>query len=73
MLSLKCRKSSKNPRFAKTKKGKPMLLSKCAVCDSKRSKFIREQEHSGLLSSLGIKAGLDKNPILDRFSFKNIK
>ena len=44
MLSLKCRKSSKNPRFAKTKtkKGKPMLLSKCAVCDSKRSKFIRE-------------------------------
>ena len=42
MLSLKCRKSSKNPRFAKTKKGKPMLLSKCAVCDSKRSKFMRE-------------------------------
>ena len=32
-----------------------MLLSKCAVCDSKKSRFIKEQEVSGLLSSLGIK------------------
>ena len=32
-----------------------MLLSKCAICDSKRSKFIKEQEASELLSSLGIK------------------
>ena len=31
-----------------------MLLSKCAVCDSKKSKFIKEQEVSQLLSSLGI-------------------
>ena len=35
-----------------------MLLSKCAVCDSKNSKFIKQQEASGLLSSLGIKASL---------------
>ena len=26
-----------------------MILSKCAVCDSKRSKFAEEQETSGLL------------------------
>ena len=32
-----------------------MLLSKCAVCDSKKSKFIKEQEASWLLSILGIK------------------
>ena len=32
-----------------------MLLSKCAVCDSKTSKFIKEHEDSGLLSSSGIK------------------
>ena len=32
-----------------------MLLLKCAVCDSEQSKFIKEQEPSGLLSSLGIK------------------
>ena len=28
---------SKNSRVAKTNKEKPMLLSKCAVCDSKKS------------------------------------
>ena len=32
-----------------------MLLSTCAVCDSKKSKFIKEQKASGLLSSLGDK------------------
>ena len=54
---LKCRKNteSKNPKVSKTKNGKIMLLSKYAVCDTKRSKFIKEQEASGLLSSLGIK------------------
>ena len=31
-----------------------MLLSKCEVCDSKKSKFIEEQEASRLLSSLEI-------------------
>ena len=36
-----------------------MLLSKCVVCDSKKSKFIKEQEASGLLSSLGIKVPLN--------------
>ena len=59
MLSycLKCRKNteSKNPKVARSKNGRIMLLSKCAVCDSKKSKFIKEQEASGLLSSLGIK------------------
>ena len=32
-----------------------MLLSKCAVCHSKKSKFIKEQEARRLLSSLGIR------------------
>ena len=52
---LKCRKNteSKNPKVARTKNGRIMLLSKCAVCDSKKSKFIKEQEASGFLSSLG--------------------
>ena len=63
MLSycLKCRKNteSKNPKVAKTKNRRIMLLSKCSVCDSKKSKFIKEQT-SGLLSSLGIKTPLSK-------------
>ena len=32
-----------------------MLLPKYAVCDSKKMRFIKEQEASGLLSILGIK------------------
>ena len=59
---LKCRKNteSKNPKVAKTKNRRIMLLSKCTVCDSKKSKFIKEQEGSGLSSSLGIKTPLSK-------------
>ena len=34
--------------------------SKCAVCDSKKSRFIIEQEATGLLSSLEIKAPLSQ-------------
>ena len=48
MLSycLKCRKNTerKYPTSMRTKTGRIMLLSKSAVCDSKRSKFINEQE-----------------------------
>ena len=73
MLSycLKCRKNteSKNPKVVKTKNGRIMLLSKCAVCDSKKSKFIKQQEASGLLSSLGIKTPLSKIPLVGPLLF----
>ena len=56
MLSycLKCRKNteSKNPKVVRTKSGRIMLLSKCAVGNSKKSKFIKEQEAKGLLGKL---------------------
>ena len=59
MLSycFKCKKNrgNKSPKVVRTKNGRKMLFSKYAVCDSKKSKFIKEQEASGLLSSLGIK------------------
>ena len=59
---MKCRKNTegKNPKAAKTKNGRIMLLSKCAVYDSKKSKFIKEQEASWLLSSLGIRTLVSK-------------
>ena len=64
MLShcLKCRenKESENTKVVKTKNRGIMLLSKCAVCNSKKSKLIKEQEASRLLSSLGIKTTLSK-------------
>ena len=46
-----------------------MLLSKCEVCDSKKLKFIKEQEASGLLSSLAIKAPLNKIYLLGPLLF----
>ena len=59
---LKCRKNkeSRNPKVGKTKNGRIMLLSKCEVCSNKRSKFIKENNASGLLSSLGIETPLIK-------------
>ena len=68
---LKCRKNteSKNAKVARTKNGRIILLSKCAVCDSKKSKFIKQQEASGLLSSLGIKTPLSKIPLVGPLLF----
>ena len=45
------------------KNGRIILLSRCAVCDNKKTKFIKEQEVSGLLSSLLIKTPLSKTPL----------
>ena len=44
----------------KTKNRRIMLLLKCAVCDSKKLKFSKEQEVSGLVSSLEINTPLNK-------------
>ena len=44
----------------RTKNGRITFLRKFVVCDSKKWKFIKEQEASGLLTSLGIKTPLDK-------------
>ena len=71
MLSycLKCRKNkeSKNTKVVRAKNERIMLLSKCVVCNSKKSKFVKQQEPSGLLSSLGIKTPLNKISLLRPF------
>ena len=63
---LKCKKHTKNinRQVSGTSNGKLMILSKCPICGSKKSKFINKQEASGLLSKLGIKIPLSKIPIL---------
>ena len=68
---LKCRKNteSKNPKVARTKNERIMLLSKCKVCDTKKSKFIKEQESGRLLNSLGIKTILSKIPLVGPLLF----
>ena len=68
---LKCRKDTENinPTISKTSNARAMLLSKCAICGSKKSRFIKNHEAKGLLSSLGIKTPLSKVPILDDILF----
>ena len=51
--------------MVKTKKGGLALLSKCVLRDSKKSRFIKEQEAKTLLSNLGIKRSLSKIPLLN--------
>ena len=36
------------------------MLLKCALCNAKKSRLLKEQEASGLLSSLGIQTNLSK-------------
>ena len=68
---LKCKKYTKNinPQVSSTSNGKLMILSKCAICNSKKSKFINKKEAKGLLSKLGIKTPLSKVPILGDLLF----
>ena len=68
---LKCRKNTENinPRVSNTNNARTMVLSKCAVCSSKESGFIKNQEAKGLLSKLGIKTPLNKVPILGDILF----
>ena len=40
-----------NPRVSNTNNGRKTILSKCAICGSKKSRFIKDQEAKGLLSN----------------------
>ena len=64
---LKCRKNTKNKdaKMIKTENGRLALSSKCVVCGSKTSRFIKEPKPEGLLSNLGIKTPLSKVPLLN--------
>ena len=68
---LKCRKNTENidPKISATSNGKTMILSKYAICGSKKSRFIKHQEAKGLLSKLSIKTPLSKLPILGDILF----
>ena len=65
---LKCKKDTENinPRVSNDR---TMVLSKCAICGSKKSRFFKNQEAKGPLSNLGIKTPLSKVPILSDIFF----
>ena len=50
---LKCRKNTENinPLVSKRSNVRTMLLSKCAICCIKKSRFFKNQEAKGLLSN----------------------
>ena len=54
----------KTQTLQRQKNGRIILLSNCAVCESKEPKFVNEQEASELLSSTGIKTPLSKIPLV---------
>ena len=62
---LKYRKDTENinPKISKASNGRTMVLSSCAICGSKKSRFIKNQEPKGLLSNLGIRTPLSKVPL----------
>ena len=62
-----CRKNTKKltPKNFKTKNARLIMLSKCAECRFKKTRFVKEQEEKGLLSNLGIKTSLSKIPLLN--------
>ena len=73
MLSycFKCRRNTKsiNPKVSKTTNGKAFILLTCAICGSKKSKFIKVQQAKGLLSNLGLRTPLNKTPVLGDILF----
>ena len=68
---LKCRKNTENinPRVSKTSNGRTMVLSKCTICGSKKSRFIKNPKAKGLLSDLGVRTPLSNVLILGDILF----
>ena len=63
---LKCRKNTENinPRVLKTSNSRTTVLLKCAICGSKKSRFIKNQSAKGLLTNLGVRTPLSNVSIL---------
>ena len=59
---LKCKANTDNidPKMIRTKNNRLIMQSKCSVCGTKKSRFVKEQDAKGLLSNLGIKTSLSK-------------
>ena len=71
---LKCRKNAENinPRVSNTSNGRKAISSKCAICGSKKSRFIKDQEAKGLLTNLGVRKPLSKVPIFGWYFVLNM-
>ena len=64
---VKCKKDIENidSKMFRTKNNRLMMQSKCPICGIKKSRFVKEHEAKGLLSSLGIRTPLSKIALLN--------
>ena len=71
LYCLKYRKDTENinSKVSRTSNNRIMILSKYAICGSKKSRFIKNQETKGLLSNLGLRTPLSKVLLLGDILF----
>ena len=64
---LKCKTNTSNidPKMVKSKNNRSLMQSKCSVCGTKNSRFVKKQDAKGLLSNLRIQTPLSKIPLLN--------
>ena len=64
---VKYKKDTENidPKIVRTKNKRLVMQSKCSICGTKKSRFIKDQEAKSLLSNLGVKTPLSKIPLLN--------
>ena len=76
---LSCKKDTRNinPKVIKTKNNRKTMLSRCSICNNKKSAFTagsssleRISEGSGLFDSLGLNTSQNrmKNPLWNAFN-----
>ena len=54
-----------NPKIVRNRQNRLMIQSNCAICNSKKSRFIKEKKALGILSNLGIRTPLNQVPLLN--------
>ena len=64
---VKYKKDTENidPKIVRTKNKRLVMQSKCSICGTNKSTFIKDQEAKGLLSNLAVKTFLSKIPLLN--------
>ena len=72
MCCVSCKKNTgnTNPSVRRARQNRFLLVPSCAACSKKKSKFIKNQEASGLLNKLGINPPLNDKKL---FYLINIK
>ena len=58
-----------NPSVSNTSNGRTMIISKCPICGSKKSRFIKDKEAKVILSNLGVRTPLSKVPLVGDILF----